>query len=88
MKKGTYSINATKNFVEYKATFGVGGNRTVKLTKGESSKVYGSLSLDNTVSVPAGNYMKFIPAETGNYTIRWIRQIRNTLRSMYIQWMT
>lgn len=69
LKKGTYSINATKNFVEYKATFGVGGNRTVKLTKGESSKVYGSLSLDNTVSVPAGNYMKFIPAETGNYTI-------------------
>ena len=25
LKKGTYSINATKNFVEYKATFGVGG---------------------------------------------------------------
>lgn len=69
LKKGTYSINATKKFVEYTATFGVGGNRTVKLTKGESSKVYGSLSLDNTVSVPAGNYMKFIPAETGNYTI-------------------
>ena len=69
LKKGTYSINATKKFVEYTATFGVGGNRTVKLTKGESSKVYGSLSLDNTASVPAGNYMKFIPAETGTYTI-------------------
>ena len=69
LKKGTYSINATKKFVEYTATFGVGGNRTVKLTKGESSKVYGSLSLDNTASVPANDYMKFIPAETGTYTI-------------------
>ena len=61
--------DSDRDYLGYEATFGVGGNRTVKLTKGESSKVYGSLSLDNTASVPANDYMKFIPAETGTYTI-------------------
>ena len=69
LPKGIHTLTGTENFSDYKATFGVTSNRSVKLTQTESAKVAGTLKLDESISCQPDQFLKIEPTETGTYYI-------------------